>query len=197
MLGAKDNRFTYAGIGLVWLAVTLHTVFVPAPPYAPQAGSEALARFATSTLQRVQQDSIEYNQEYCGVILESDDGELSVSRVYEGGRADCAFERLSGPGLHVVASFHTHGGVDPDYDSEFPSLEDVTGDMEERITGFIATPGGRIWRINWETGVSSQLCGERCITQDPDFATDIGETPQSSYSLSDLEGHAGATDEDL
>ena len=190
-----DSRTLYAACGLAWITVTLHAIFAPPPPYEPQASADELGRFAIATLAKLQRDSIERNQEFCGVIVESDDGVLSASRIYEGGRADCSYYRMSQPGTHVVASFHTHGGTDRDYDSEFPSLEDVEGDMEEQIAGFIATPGGRVWQVDWRTGVASQFCGVGCLQRDPDYGPDSDETPSERYSLAQLRERAAATDD--
>lgn len=197
MMRGFDNRIVYALIVVLWLAVTLHMVIVPAPPYQPKSSSAEIAKFAKETLARVQDVSIAQNQEFCGVITETDEGQLEASQIYDGGRADCGFERLSRPGSHTIASFHTHGGTDPDYDSEFPSLEDVAGDMDERIAGYIATPGGRIWQIDWRTGESRQLCGEACLEQDPGFDKAEREPVGTSYTFPQLKGRAGARDEDL
>lgn len=194
---AIDNRVIYALCGAGWLAITAHMILVPAPPYRPQSTAEEISRFAIATLGRVQARSISENEEFCGVIIESDDGTLSSSKVYDGGRAECSFDRFSQPGSHVIASFHTHGGVDPDYDSEFPSIEDLEGDMDDRIAGFIATPGGRIWRTDWTSGTARQLCDAGCIQQDPSYKATAEERPEPSYTLAQLVQRGGEGDQTL
>lgn len=189
-----DDKLLYIGCGAAWLIATVYAIAMPAPRYQPQASQDQLAQFAIATLGDLQEPSIARNQEYCGVILESDAGALSVSRIYEGGPAECSFHRLAPPGSHVIASFHTHGGTDRDYDSEFPSIEDVEGDMAQRITGFIATPGGRVWQVDWRTGTVHQLCGESCLAQDRDYDPELGEVPQASYSRDELDTRAATGD---
>lgn len=194
-MGRKiDDKLLYIGCGAAWLVVTVYTIAMPTPLYQPQASQDQLAQFAIATLGDLQKTSIARNQEYCGVILESDAGTLSVSRIYEGGPAECSFHRLAPPGSHVIASFHTHGATDRAYDSEFPSIEDVEGEMAQRITGFIATPGGRVWQVDWRTGRVRQLCGEHCLTQDSDYDPEPGNVPAASYSLDELATRAAAGD---
>ena len=43
--------------------------------------------------------------------------------------------------LEVMASFHTHACYDPDADSEVPSVEDLAGDIDESVNGYVATLG--------------------------------------------------------
>lgn len=191
---ANHNAIIYTICGLVVLVIALRAIFSPPPPYAPQASEAELAAYARSTLERVQKQSIARNQEYCGVIIESDEGELSTSNIYAGGPAECGYIRMRDVGHHVIASFHTHGGVDPAYDSEYPSIEDVEGSMAERMAGFIGTPGGRIWQVDWRSGTASQLCGAGCIEQDERYASLQEEEPRERYSLVDLRGRASPTD---
>ena len=69
----------------------------------------------------------------------------------------------------VVASYHTHGGYDAELDSEVPSTDDVKSDVADRTFGYIATPGGRVWLVDWRDRSARQLCGLDCVTADPDF----------------------------
>ena len=157
------------------------------PAYEPQSSAAEIQRYARDTLAGLQQPSITRNQEYCGVIYEDEAGKLHTSEIYEGKRAECEFDWGLPLGNHVVASFHTHGGYDFDYDSEVPSVEDLASDVGARIDGFIATPGGRIWYNDWQEETSTQLCGEGCLAQDRRQAAAPKEDLAPTYTIADLQ----------
>ena len=157
------------------------------PAYEPQSSDEAIRKFARATLEDLQERSIANNQEFCGVIYEDEQGALHRSRVYDGARAECAFDWGLPLGNNVVASFHTHGGYDFGYDSEVPSEEDLASDIDARIDGFVSTPGGRLWKIDWQDEVATQLCDTPCLQRDSRHVELPNDRIERSYTLADLQ----------
>ncbi len=80
----------------------------------------------------------------------------------------------------ITASYHTHGAFSTSYYNEVPSVDDIEGDEAEGIDGWVATPGGRLWYIDTEDMVLSQICGIGCLPKDPRFIKgDMGHIAQS------------------
>ena len=94
-------------------------------------------------------------------------------------------------GKYAVATLHTHGTYNVNYDSEAPSVVDMEADIGEQIDGFIGTPGGRVWYIDWDTEMASQICGEQCIAQDPNYRKDRWGQLARSYTLGELQARQG------
>lgn len=55
--------------------------------------------------------------------------------------------------------------------------------MDEGLTGYVATPGGRFWVIDGTTGVSRQQCGPGRLPVYPDFEPDPEFPVAQSYTL--------------
>ena len=131
--------------------------------------------FAVEVLDRLQPRSIAESREYCGLILRSPDGGFVTSSIVSGGEDYCEMPSVIGS---VVASFHTHGSYSPDYENEVPSVTDVLGDFGQRIDGYVGTPGGRVWHVDYEPREIILLCGLGCIYADPnDDPSDVGFIP--------------------
>ena len=163
------------------------------PAYQPSSSLDEISRYTRATLEELQPQSIDKNQEFCGVVYEDEQGILQTSRIYEGSRATCAFDWGLPLGNNVVASFHTHGGYDVGFDSEMPSIDDLANDIDARIFGFISTPGGRLWRVDWIDETATQVCGEGCLPQDPRYAGTQKENLAQTYSFDDLKAREGFT----
>ena len=161
------------------------------PAYEPVSSVDEITRYARSTLADLQEISIARNQEFCGVIYEDERGTLHSSRVYEGERAACAFDWGLPLGNNVVASFHTHGGYDRDFDSEIPSVEDLANDIDARVDGFISTPGGRLWRVSWQEENVTQICSAGCLPHDPNYPGTHRQSLQQSYGFEELKLRGG------
>lgn len=156
-----------------------------------QAQTAEEIAFAKAHLDQVQEASLRRNREFCGLYAYDRNGKLVATPARRGRKASCR-PRNPDPDLDVFASYHTHGAYDAAYENEVPSVDDVEGDMEEDTYGFIATPGGRLWFIDKDTGVSRQLCGIGCLLSDPDFEEDRMYPVKDSYTLDDLiERHDG------
>jgi len=59
--------------------------------------------------------------------------------------------------------------------------------MEDGVDGYVATPGGRLWFIDGQSGRARQICGLGCLTQDPDFKPEIYGPIKQSYTLGEIE----------
>ncbi|MEX0349458.1 MAG: DUF4329 domain-containing protein [Paracoccaceae bacterium] len=155
----------------------------PAPP-TPEQVEAVKMRFVD-----LQEQSFATDLEYCGYLLRLPDGTLGFSEMVQGGHNGCTPE-LPQPGSTLLASMHTHGSYDPEVPAEFPTVIDIDSDRRERVNGFVATPGGRLWFIDSSVGRVTQLCGLNCLPQDPFFqAGDDGIIAQSytRAELKDLE----------
>jgi hypothetical protein len=95
-----------------------------------------------------------------------------------------------------LASMHTHGAFDPSYDSEVPSLVDIEGDIASQLDGYVATPGGRLWRIDWREARAEQVCGKACLPQDRAYRPCADDPVSASYSLQQLRKRHRSVDED-
>ncbi|WP_198007044.1 DUF4329 domain-containing protein [Roseobacter sp. CCS2] len=174
---------TYLKIGTVVAAVGLVTLVscTEDPPIIAQ--TDDIDVFATSLLNGLQPVSIAESREYCGYIFETETGGLAATAP-SSGRED--FCDLPPPDDNVVASYHTHGSYSDVYDNEVPSLDDVKGDFDAEIDGYISTPAGRVWLVDFDAQIARQLCNEMCVTSDPnDDPDNSGFVPQS-FTLEEL-----------
>ena len=147
------------------------------------ANTGEVDQFAKSVLDALQPQSIAQGREYCGYIFEMDDGTLAATAALRGGESFCDLPEADNS---VIASYHTHGGFSEDYDNEVPSVDDVEGDFDAGIDGYISTPGGRIWLVDYSDQIARQICSELCVTSDPNNdADDAGFVPQS-FTLPEL-----------
>ena len=151
-----------------------------------QAQSPEEIAFARQILTQLQDNSFAANREYCGIIGLTADNKLTAATPRKGRRTSCQ-PRDPRDAAEIIASYHTHGGFDWDADSEVPSTEDIIGDMEEGIDGYVSTPGGRLWFIDGQTGVARQLCGLGCLPSDPDFEPEVFGPVRDRYTLNQLE----------
>lgn len=131
--------------------------------------SPALIEKARKSLAAIQNQSFVSGLEYCGMIGKTTAGELIVSPARRGRPSGCNARGFSDPSIKLVASYHTHGGFDPDMDSEVPSSDDVDMDHHQGVFGFVATPGGRFWVIDHRSREAKQICGKGCLPADPTF----------------------------
>lgn len=160
---------------------------VPREYLEPISSQEEIAQFAAQQLNRLQAQSFADGVEYCGMIYENREGELSSSKAFRGDNGSCDFEFEWGGELNPVASFHTHGGHDVDYDNEAPSVLDVQEDIRNQVDGYIATPGGRLWRVDWREEYAELVCGEKCLKQDPDYEPCDAYPVAERYTVKGLE----------
>jgi hypothetical protein len=152
------------------------------PPAAQTADEIALMRKLFAKLQPL---SIRHDREYCGHIGYDAAGSLMATEPFPGDASSClprepvALER-------VVASYHTHAAFSVDYYNEIPSQQDVEGDAEQGIDGYVATPGGRLWFVDGDTLTVRQICSVGCLPSDPDFILSDGGPVAKSYTMDTL-----------
>ncbi|MCI2400443.1 DUF4329 domain-containing protein [Aliiroseovarius subalbicans] len=141
--------------------------------------------FVKSVFAQLQPISIRKNREYCGYIGYDAGGQLIASKANRGRKGSCRADDPVGMEV-IIASYHTHGAFSTRYFNEIPSGDDMEGDEAEGIDGWVATPGGRLWYIDSQDMVTSQICGIGCLPMDPDFIKgDMGLVAQS-YSYEQL-----------
>lgn len=147
------------------------------------AETDDVDAFAKIILDGLQPLSIAEGREYCGYIFETPTGDIAATPASKGGEDFCD---LPEPDNSTIASYHTHGGFSTDYDNEVPSTDDVEGDFEAGIDGYISTPGGRIWIVDYDAQIARQLCNTLCVTSDPNNdPEDAGFVPQT-FTLPEL-----------
>lgn len=184
----KPSNITiaFALCAVAWVVIVARTIFVEQPKRETIAAQSDVNAFAKTTLNGLQRRSFDNDREYCGLIFEDDEGALSTSEISAGTEAECQFAYTVPMGKFAIATFHTHGGFNDGYDSEAPSLLDMETDLDDRIDGYISTPGGRIWHIDWQVETASQLCGVECIRQDPRYQPCPAFLPNKEYDLNAL-----------
>ena len=161
------------------------------PPVAQFAPDDAVAHaFAVGFLNSIQPRSIGNRIEYCGYFYMTQDGAIAATPPRPGTFASCNMPGPE-PGLGIFASYHTHSAFAPSYDNEVPSVTDLLSDFEFAIDGYVSTPGGRVWHVDYGTRSTSQICGPGCVYQDPGFRP-LGEAAiRASYTLPQLGQRAG------
>lgn len=148
------------------------------------AQTDDVNTFAKTVLDDLQSVSIAEGREYCGYIFETETGDMAATSALPGGESFCDLPEADS---NVIASYHTHGDFSEDYDNEVPSIDDVSSDFDAGIDGYISTPGGRIWLVDYDTQVARQLCNVMCVTSDPDNdPEDAGFVPQT-FTMEELE----------
>lgn len=150
----------------------------------PAVDRAALDSFAMNLLNGMQAQSIAERREFCGYIYAAPGGGFTATTPKLGGFASCD---LFAPQGTVVASYHTHGAFDFDYDNEVPSDVDLLGDFQFNLIGYISTPGGRFWRVDPATRRTDQICGLGCLVTDPQFIPRDEASVRLSYSVPDLQ----------
>jgi len=149
---------------------------------AQDTAEVALVKRIFADLQPV---SVAMNTEYCGYIGYDANGVLIASDPTMGGADSCLPDDPHTIDT-LVASYHTHGAYSDAYFNEVPSGEDVEGDEAEGIDGYVATPAGRLWYVDTQDMIVSQICGIGCLPRDPQFQRDPEFAVAQSYSYADL-----------
>ncbi|MEM7469781.1 MAG: DUF4329 domain-containing protein [Pseudomonadota bacterium] len=156
------------------------TIAILAASGACHAASAALIEKAKMALSSIQNSSFVSNREYCGMIGLTKANELIVSPARRGRTAGCDHRGFADRTITPVASYHTHGGFHAHHDSEVPSVSDIDMDYHNKVFGFVATPGGRMWMVDYRDRSVHQICGLGCLPQDPSFHEHMaGEIPTS------------------
>lgn len=157
---------------------------VMSPRPLPQ--TEAEIAFAAELFNGLQGPSINEAREFCGLIGVDAAGQFVATRARRGGASSCLPPQTAGPGITVLASYHTHGAYNPDFLTEIPSFDDIRTDIEDDTDGYIATPGGRLWYVDARAKEARLICGAMCLVSDVRFEEDPAFPVRSRYTLQDL-----------
>ncbi len=185
---ANSTRLIYVLIAIVWVVIV-------ARAYLNVKGTDGLVAvipqsevqsFARQELDALQSRSFAEDLELCGIIFETSDRELGVSRPNAGDEGSCDIAYFDEPGMVPIASFHTHGKHSRRYDGEVPSIVDIESDVSTGMDGYIATPGGRLWHVDHETATARMVCGEGCVTQDPNYRRCARDVIAQTYTINEL-----------
>lgn len=131
---------------------------------------EDVVVLAKLVIGQLQEDSFKKNVEYCGYITASPDGELKIVGPEKGTVFGCRKPLVYKPDK-IVASYHTHGAIDPRVITEIPSSRDFDAVASERVDAFIGTHGGRFWHVDFESSAARLLCGPtNCLPQQADVS---------------------------
>lgn len=157
--------------------------FSVAPLNAPSGA--VVDTFARTFLNDLNVRSIREGREHCGYIFIDPQGRLQATPPRAGTFASCD---MVAPrvGQGIIASYHTHGSYGRDYDNEVPSVIDLMSDFDYGIDGYVSTPGGRVWLVDFQTQTTRQVCGLRCVTSDGNFVPQGEASIRQSYSLPSL-----------
>lgn len=188
MQKTSNIRLIFILIAIVWVALVVRAYLnvKGADALEPQLPQSTVQAFAKAELDALQRPSFADDKELCGIIFETSDQELGVSRPTSGDEASCDISYFDEPGMVPIASIHTHGKYSPRYDGEVPSIVDIESDIATGMDGYVATPGGRFWHIDHTTGKASLVCGVGCITQDPNYVPCGEDRIASTYTIEDL-----------
>ncbi|MCW1950397.1 MAG: DUF4329 domain-containing protein [Octadecabacter sp.] len=162
----------------------INTGFTVAPSNVPSG--PLVDTFAVNFLNSIQARSIAERREYCGYFFIDAAGLLQGTPPRPGTFAGCDMPAPAA-GQGIVASYHTHGAYGRAYDNEVPSVIDLASDFQFGIDGYVSTPGGRVWLVDFQTQSTRQLCGLRCVTSDPGFVPQNEAGVRQSYSIETLQ----------
>ena len=168
--------------------MTTLTVF-PVAAQTRDALTDPLDRFAAAFFDMLQPISIGDGVEYCGLFIRDASGRLVATPPRRGTPDSCQAED-DPEGADVLATYHTHGAYDRDADTEVPSVDDLEGDIDEEIDGYIATPGGRLWLNDAADRRSYLLCGPGCVVADPDYRPCPAFPPGNDHTVDSLKARA-------
>ncbi|WP_197921210.1 DUF4329 domain-containing protein [Aurantiacibacter sediminis] len=155
--------------------------------YEATVPTAEVTEFARQQLSELQQRSFDDRTELCGLIAENAAGELVSRTVRVGDEHSCSAAYFDARSLLPRAIYHTHGSFNPRYDSEVPSETDINTAVDYPLDGYLSTPGGRFWRIDARTGIAEQICGAKCLTQDPAYDPCSAPPPEPNYTISGLQ----------
>jgi len=188
MFEGPRMKLVYAAIAILWVAIVVHSASTRKGPedFVVTVSQEEVQAFARARLGAMQARSFDDRLELCAIIFEDSEGKLQSSEVRPGDEATCDLKYFDAPGMAPLASIHTHGAFDADYDSEVPSLIDLEGDIGDRMDGYVATPGGRLWRVDWQRERAVLVCGAGCLAQDPAYRACPDDTVAASYTGAEL-----------
>ncbi|MEO0461695.1 MAG: DUF4329 domain-containing protein [Pseudomonadota bacterium] len=187
-MNARTNNIIYALCAVAIVVIVIRAWFnvKTAEDFVITVTQEEVQAFARDQLEAVQAQSFAQDIELCGIIFERTGGSLGATTPREGDEASCGISYFDEPGMRPVASFHTHAGQNDAYDSEVPSIQDLDSDYAAGMDGYVATPGGRFWRVDATGPTAIQICGPGCLAQDPKYKPCPAFAPEKRMSRADI-----------
>ena len=149
---------------------------------------EKLDQVAEAALDNAQSLSLKHNREYCGYIAFDGADRLRFTAPLKGSVETCTPPEVP-YSWELIASYHTHGALDPnepDVSYELPSGDDLRGDMEEGVDGYLATPGGRFWFIDTQDEVVIMLGDVGYFEPDKLFEQDTECGPWAEHTFEEI-----------
>ena len=188
MFEGRSAKLIYTAIAIIWVVIVVRAAFNVKGPedFVVTVAQSEVQAFARERLDAMQARSFAEKVELCAIVFETSTGELESTEVKVGDEATCDLRYFDEPGMAPLASIHTHGAFDENYDSEVPSLIDLEGDIESQIDGYVATPGGRLWRVDWRQERAVLVCPEGCLRQDPAYRPCPGDPIAPAYNSAQL-----------
>lgn len=188
MTGSRATIAILVTCALLWGGIVLMRSAdnVSREVYEATVTQATVQSYARQQLIQLQPRSFAEDVELCGLLAQNSDGDVITRTVEVGDAGTCDIAYFNVRTLYPLATFHTHAAHNPRYDSEVPSTLDLQSDMAGQLDGYIATPGGRFWHVDWRTGVARQLCGEGCLPVDPNYRPCAALTPATEYDLQSL-----------
>jgi hypothetical protein len=185
MMSGRTSSVLFALCAIAWVVIVARAWFNVKSPedFKVTVSQGEVQAFARAQLDALQPQSFAQGRELCAILFEDSSGDLGASPLRAGAEASCDIAYFDEPGMAPLASIHTHGGFDRGYDSEVPSLNDLQSDIASRTDGYIATPGGRLWRIDWRKERAVLVCGEGCLAQDPAYRSCRDDAISPEYTV--------------
>jgi hypothetical protein len=156
--GSSDGVREVAMLGVAAVAVALIAS-------SGDAGADSVSRWsgqndaAWNALNDINPTSVSENIEYGSWIYRNIDATFSALNPVQGtvNSVNIGSPNRVPSGTVATASYHTHGGDDPLYDSENFSPTDLITDNLWKVDGYLGTPLGAFKVHNYITGEVSRL----------------------------------------
>lgn len=186
MVSRLSQKILFMGLYFGLLSACMSSEYDDRPYERSRPHSPEEITFIKSALGNIQRLSIQKNREYCGFVGLDMRGNFALTKPRKGRKGSCRPKEPNAD-FTILASFHTHGAFSLDYDSEVPSVDDLSSDIEEGNDGYVITPGGRLWYNDANTETTTLLCGIHCLPFDPNFEEDTDFAVAPTYTLEQLE----------
>ncbi len=194
MRGISSTKIVFGICAVLWIVLVLRVASDRRGPdeFVVTIAQPEIQAFARQKLSALQARSFSDSLELCGIIFEDEDDGLITTPITDGDEATCDITYYDEPGMAPVASFHTHGAYGAEFDSEVPSVYDLESDFSSEMDGYISTPGGRFWRVDWENERAVLICGEGCLPMDPNYRPCPIDDIAKVYTIDSLQARSDA-----
>ncbi|MEL6876664.1 MAG: DUF4329 domain-containing protein [Pseudomonadota bacterium] len=186
MSDGQRNALILAVCAAAWIIIFMRSATGEPERRDPTISPAEVQSFAKEKLNELQQQSFAQGKEFCALIYEDSSGVLQITPALAGSGHSCATMYVIEHDMLPLANLHTHGQYDTNFIGEAPSAQDLAVSAAERVDGYVSTPGGRFWFVDWETETTEQICGEGCLYQDPNYEKCAAFQPAQTYTLLQL-----------